>query len=179
MEGAPVKDFLQLLLARFGGVALAALGLIAAGILFLGLVIRPQESRMALLESRLGHGARQTAADSTRSGTPSAKLAAFYAFFERQEGQVDWLAKLYGSARAAGLELRTADYRLIETSGRIARYEVTLPLAGSYAQLRDFLDHALEENPVLSLDQLTIRRKRVNDAMLEAEAVITIHLLKP
>lgn len=164
---------------RLGDVALAALALLAAGIVVFATVIRPLESRVALLEGKLGQGARQAAADSTRSGTPAAKLAAFYAFFERQEGQVDWLAKLYGSARGAGLELRTADYRLMNTSGRIARYEATLPLSGSYAQLRAFLDHALQENPVLSLDQLTLRRKRANDPNLEAEAVLTIHLLKP
>lgn len=164
---------------RLGGVALAAIGLLAAGIVVLAAVIRPLESRMVLLEGKLGHGARQAATDSTRSGTPAAKLAAFYAFFDRQEGQVDWLAKVYGSARGAGIELRTADYRLIETNGRIERYEATLPLSGTYAQLRAFLENALDENPVLSLDQLTIRRKRINDANLEAEAVITIHLLKP
>jgi hypothetical protein len=173
-----VKNLKQILLARFGGVALASLGLIAAGVLFLGFVIRPLESKNALLENRLDHGARPNA-NATRSGTSAAKLAAFYAFFERQENQLDWLAKLYGAARDAGLELRTADYRLIENSGRIARYEATLPLVGSYAQLRGFLDRALEENPVLSLDQLTLRRKRVNDTTLEAEAVLTIHVLKP
>lgn len=165
--------------SRLGDLALLSLALLAGGFLFFALVIRPLESRMALLDGKLGHGARQAAADSTRSGTPAAKLAAFYAFFDRQEGQVDWLAKLYGTARGAGIELRTADYRLIESNGRIARYEATLPLSGTYAQLRGFLENALDENPVLSLDQLTIRRKRINDANLEAEAVITIHLLKP
>jgi hypothetical protein len=178
LEGTSVKALWSELHKRLGGVALAAISLLAAGIVVLAAVIRPLESRMALLDGKLGHGARQ-AADSTRSGTPAAKLAAFYAFFDRQEGQVDWLAKLYGAARGAGIELRTADYRLIETNGRIARYEATLPLSGTYAQLRGFLENALDENPVLSLDQLTIRRKRVNDANLEAEAVITIHLLKP
>lgn len=168
----------QALHDRLGGVALAAVCLIAAGILAIAGVIRPLESRIAALDGKIGYGARALG-DSTRSGTPEAKLAAFYAFFDRQEGQVDWLAKLYGTARASGLELRTADYRLVETSGRIARYEATLPLSGTYAQLRGFLAKALDENPILSLDQLTVRRKRANESSLDAEAVITIHLLKP
>jgi hypothetical protein len=164
---------------RLDGIFLAAICLILAGLVVAAAVIRPLESRMALLDGTLGHSARQAAADSTRSGSPEAKLAAFYAFFERQEGPIDWLAKLYGTARASGLELRTADYRLIETNGRIARYEVTLPLSGTYGQLREFLKHTLDENPILSLDQLTLRRKRASDSVLEAEAVITIHLLQP
>ncbi len=164
---------------RLGGLALFALALLAAGFLCEVVAIRPLELRMTLLDGRLGHGARPAIAESTRSGSPAAKLAAFYGFFERQESQVDWLAKLYGSARSSGLELRSADYRLIETNGRITRYEATLPLSGTYAQLRGFLENALDENPVLSLDQLTLRRKRVNDTRLEGEAVITIHLLRP
>ncbi|MFY9316405.1 MAG: GspMb/PilO family protein [Burkholderiales bacterium] len=114
-----------------------------------------------------------------RAGAPSARLAAFYGYFDRQDGQVDWLARLYGSARGAGLDLRAADYRLVDTEGRIARYEVVLPLQGTYAQVRAFLADALEENPVLSLDQLNLRRKRANDSVLEAEAVLTVHLLRP
>jgi hypothetical protein len=165
--------------SRLGDVALLSLGLLAGGFLFLALVIRPLESRLAQLEAKLGHGVRQAAADATRSGTPAAKLAAFYAYFDRQEGQVDWLAKLYGTARGAGIELRTAEYRLIETNGRITRHEATLPLSGTYAQVRGFLENALDENPVLSLDQLSFRRRRVNDTRLEADAVITIHLLTP
>jgi hypothetical protein len=164
--------------ARLGGVALLAMGVLAAGFLFLAAAIRPLEARLERLDERLGRDAR-LAGESTRLGTPSTKLAAFYAYFDRQESQVDWLAKLYGSAHGAGLELRAADYRLAETDGRIARYEITLPLQGSYAQLRAFLSDALEENPVLSLDQLTLRRKRVNDGAVEAEAVLTIHLLRP
>lgn len=166
------------LLDRLGGVALIALGVLAAGFLFLAAAIRPLEAKLERLEARLGRDARH-AADATRRGAPSAKLTAFYAHFDRQEGQVDWLAKLYGSARASGLDLRAADYRLVESNGRVSRYEVRLPLSGSYTQLRAFLELALDENPVLSLDQLSLRRKRVNDTLLEAEAVLTIHLLSP
>ena len=79
----------------------------------------------------------------------------------------------------AGLEMRTADYRLAATDGRLARYEITLPLTGTYAQLRSFFAEALDQNPVLSLDQLNLRRKRVNDTVIEAEASLTLHLLRP
>ena len=161
---------------RFGGFTLLAIGLLGTGLLVLAAVIRPLEARLERLDTRLSSDSRK-AAESTRRGTPSAKLAAYYGYFERQESQVEWLAKLYGSAQAAGLDLRTADYRRLDTDGRVVRYEVTLRLSGTYAQLRAFLENALAENPVLSLDQLSLRRKRVNDTLVEAEAVLTIHLL--
>lgn len=165
--------------ARLGDVALASIALIAMAMLFQFVAVSPLEARLALLDGRLASSNRHTAADSLRTGTPAAKLAAFYAFFDLKDGQVDWLARLYGNASAAGIELRSADYRLVDTNGRLVRYEATLPLSGSYAQIRIFLEAALEENPLLSLDQLNIRRKRVNDTRAEAEAVVTIHLLKP
>lgn len=164
---------------RLGDVALASLAVLATAFLFHVIAVRPLEARLALLEGKRSASARDTAAESILSGAPGAKLAAFYAFFDHQVSQVDWLARLYGRANAAGIEFRAADYRLIDTNGRLTRYEATLPLSGSYAQIRSFLEASLEDNPLLSLDQLNIRRKRINDARVDAEAVVTIHLLKP
>jgi hypothetical protein len=173
-----VTRILRSLRERFDGVTLLALALLAAAIAAHAIAVRPLETRLERLDDRLSADARRYAAESTRSGTPAARLVAFYTYFERPESQVDWLAKLYGSARGAGLDLRAADYRLLDAEGRMARYEVTLPLAGSYAQVRAFLAAVLEENPVLSLDQLSLRRKRSTDSQVEAEAVLTIHLLR-
>ncbi len=171
-----MSQYWRRLQERVGSVALLAIGLLGLGLLVLAGVIRPLEARLERLETRLWADGRK-ATESTRRGTPSAKLAAFYGYFDRKESQVDWLAKLYGSAQAAGLNLRAADYRRLDTDGRVIRYEITLPLSGTYAQLRTFLEDVLEENPILSLDQLSMRRKRVNDTLVDAEAVLTIHLL--
>lgn len=164
---------------RLGDTALASLAVLGITFAIYVFAVRPLDARLAYLEKRLGANVRNAAAETIRSGSPAEKLAAFYGFFDQRDGQVDWLARLYGSARAAGIELRSAEYRLIDTSGRLLRYEATLPLSGSYAQIRAFLEAVLEENPLLSLDQLNIRRKRVNDLRVEVEAVVTIHLLKP
>lgn len=164
---------------RLGDTALASLAVLGITIAFYIIAVRPLDARLAFLDRRIGASVRDAAAESIRSGTPAEKLAAFYGFFDLRDGQVDWLARLYGSARAAGIDMRSAEYRLIDTSGRLLRYEAALPLSGSYAQIRSFLEAALEENPLLSLDQLNIRRKRVNEARVDVEAVVTIHLLKP
>ena len=59
------------------------------------------------------------------------------------------------------------------------RYEIALPLAGDYAQIRAFLENALLEVPVLSLDQLSFRRKRSNDLAVETDARLSLHILRP
>ncbi len=54
-----------------------------------------------------------------------------------------------------------------------------LPVAGSYPQLREFLKRALVEIPVLSLDQLTLKRESRDDGAVRAELKMTLHLVKP
>lgn len=174
-----MRRIVHTLRARLGDLAIAALALISIGLVFLFTAVRPLEARLKNLEESPGLRAPSAAGRSMRSGAPEEKLATFYAHFDRPETPVEWLAKLYGSALAAGIELRTAEYRLVDTRGRLVRYEATLPLSGSYVQVRSFLEYALSSDPLLSLDGLRIRRKRVNDSAVEAEAVVTIHLLRP
>jgi hypothetical protein len=54
-----------------------------------------------------------------------------------------------------------------------------LPLTGSYAQMRDFLKRALAEIPVLSLDQMTLKRETRRDGAVQAELRLTLHMVKP
>ena len=53
-----------------------------------------------------------------------------------------------------------------------------MPLTGSYTQMRDFLKRALAEIPVLSLDQMSLKRESRNDGMLQAELRLTLHKVK-
>ncbi|HYX66326.1 MAG TPA: hypothetical protein VE935_19070, partial [Burkholderiales bacterium] len=93
------------------------------------------------------------------------------------EQTTDWLAKLYAIGRATGVELQSARYRS-EQAGRIERYQILLPLSGSYAQMREFLDRALAEIPVLSLDQMTLKRESRRDGAVQAELRLTLHMVR-
>lgn len=173
------------LLARIrnelGALAIVSLALLATSAAFFIFAVKPLEERAMRLDRQLASTARRSAPEGiTRvgAGTPEARITAFYRFFEREENTVEWLAKIYGIAGGAGLELRTAEYRLAETRQRIERYQITLPVAGSYAQIRSFLEGALAEIPVLSLDQVSFRRKSAAEPRVEAEVVLTLHLLR-
>jgi hypothetical protein len=157
--------------------------LIVAALVFFSSAVHPLERRGAALEQEL---AKRAPASSTAdpkvllaSTTPAAKLAAFYGFFETEEATTDWLAKLYAISKKVGVEMRTADYHRQKTGTRLERYEITMPLSGNYAQIRAFLENALMEIPVLSLDQVSFRKKRPNDATVDAEVRLTLHLVRP
>ena len=157
---------------ELGLTGLAALALFAGAALFLLLVVRPLEARNALVEDELGRSEVKAQPGRAPAG---ARLAAFYRYFETGDGATDWLTRLNAIGTATGVQVRSAEYRMQKTGTRIERYEMVLPLTGSYPQIRAFLRQALAEIPVLSLDQLTIRKE---GGALQAEARMTLHLVR-
>ena len=58
----------------------------------------------------------------------------------------------------------------------LAAYRVTLPVRGSYAQVRQFVGHVLKDMPTASLDAVRFDRRKAGDAQLEAQVRLTIYL---
>jgi hypothetical protein len=182
MGQAMKKRVLEKLLGlrqELGLTGLAALGVLAAAALFYKGALEPLQVRNQMLSSQVARHAGQPAA-----GQPSAagKLETFYGYLGREEAPTDWLAKLYGIGRATGVELQSGNYRMqaaAGNAGRLERYEIVLPVSGSYLQLRDFLKRTLAEIPVLSLDQMSLKREGRNDGAVQAELRMTLHLVKP
>jgi Tfp pilus assembly protein PilO len=168
-----MKARLARLRHELGAAGMAALVLLAAAAAFQGLVVAPLEARSSALSEQL---ARQGA--KSEPGTAAQKVAAVYAFLRKDEPTTDWLAKLHGIGVATGVQLRSANYRSDGAAGPIRRFEIVLPVSGSYAQIRDFLQRALAEIPVMSLDQLTLKRESRNDGTVQAELRLTLHMVK-
>lgn len=148
--------------------ALGVLGLVllaATGVFFL-MVIQPMQDERARIEGAL---------EKNPSRGASASLSAFYGFLESKDETTDALAKLHAIGTATGVEMQSGNYRTQQAAGRLERYELALPVAGSYAQIRDFLNRALAEIPTLSLDQMTLKRDGRNEATVRAELKLTLH----
>ena len=158
------------ILEHLGLTGMAALALLAAALLFSSFVVKPLEERHALLKDTVGRQAR-----SGEAGQPGDKVAAVYQFLQRSEDTTDWLAKLHAIGVATGVQLKSAAYRTQSTEARILRYEIVLPVAGSYPQIRDFLKRSLAEIPVLSLDSITLKR---SEGAVHAEMRLTLHMVK-
>ena len=162
-----------------GWKAMLALVLLGLALGFHFTVLQPMERRKALLDDKLEQVTKR--GDELRRGAlPSdiaGRLNEFYRFFLREEPVTDSLARLYEIGRKVGIELRSGEYGLRKSEGaRLGQYQITLPVTGSYAQIRAFAENALLEIPTLSLDQINFRRKRVSDAQVEAEIRMTLYL---
>src|SRR5207247_1260076 len=69
---------------------------------------------------------------------------------------------------------RELHHRRLGAAGLWA-YRVTLPVRGSYAQLRGFLGVLLTSMPTASIDALRFERKKAADTQLEAQVRVTLH----
>jgi hypothetical protein len=73
--------------------------------------------------------------------------------------------------------MKSAEYRMQRSGSRIERYEITLPLNAGYAQIRTFMDRALQEIPALSLDQVSFKRNHGGEQTVRADLRMTLHVL--
>ena len=63
----------------------------------------------------------------------------------------------------------------LSTSEGLERLRVTMPVTGSYAQVRRFIAAALEHDPALSLDAIKLRRVSPLSADVDAELQWSLH----
>jgi type II secretion system (T2SS) protein M len=170
-----MKSALLRLRDQLGTLGLAALALLTAIAAFYFMVLQPLEAKKARLEERV---ARQRSSAESGPTNAADKVGAVYQYLQKEEETTDWLAKLHGIGAATGVQLKSANYRTQKTEGRIVRYEMVVPIAGSYPQIRDFLKRSLAEIPVMSVDQLTLKRETRNDGAIQAELRLTLHMVK-
>ena len=161
------------ILDRIGAAGVAAIGLLAAALLFSNFMVKPLEEKNLSLTEAASRSGRK--ADAGQSGE---KVAAVYEYLKKDEDTTDWLAKLHGIGTATGIQMRAATYRTQPAEGRIVRYEIVLPVHGSYGQIRDFLKRSVAEIPVLSIDQVTLKRDERKGGALQAEMRLTLHMVK-
>jgi Tfp pilus assembly protein PilO len=171
-----MKEQLLRLHRRLGPLGMAALLMLVALGVFHIAVVQPLQARGAEMEKRAVRNA--PAAAGAQASSAAEQVGAVYAFLRRDEQTTDWLAKLHAIGAATGVELKSASYRTQQGEGRILRYEIVLPVAGSYPQIRDFLQRSAAEIPVMSIDQVTLRRESREDPALQAELRLTLHMVK-
>lgn len=77
-----------------------------------------------------------------------------------------------------GIVIERATYNVIRHEKYATlQYEITLPLRGSYPNLRAFLRESLQLAPSASLDSLSLQRARASDPALEASVRLSYFFL--
>lgn len=179
-----MKRLLWLLRRHAVALALCSGALLVAAALGLHwLVVRPLAQRVDALQAQREDprdGALQRMGDALASpDSARARLDTFYRHFERNDRLTDRLARVHAIASKLGLEIKRADYRLDSQPGRrLDRYQMTVPLQGSYLSTRAFVSTVLRELPTVSLEQVQFQRKDVADGTVDAQVSFIFHLSK-
>jgi len=159
--------------------ALGPTGAIGIGILALCLPfyladIRPAER--ALREQRVAaerlrdRSPLQTVSAQDRGGD----LERFYLAFPAMSKLPDELERVYGLASASRLDLLHGEYRLERHGDGLESYRMTLPVRGSYPDIREFVAATLKQMPYAAIDTLRFERKKIGDSELDAQLRITL-----
>jgi len=162
-----------------GMAALASL----AGTLLLALAwLRPLDAEIAGLRAEL---AGPAVAVITREVAPDAMeqlsrdLKAFperFPAIDQLSSQLDYLFDL---AAAQGLAFNRGEYALVEKSGgQLRRFELTLPVTGTYPQVRALVLEMLAKMPALAIDDISLEREKIADGQISATFRLVLFVSK-
>jgi hypothetical protein len=157
---------------RLGAVGLAGLGLFAAALLMQGIritslqqTIHAQQARLATLQVT---AARRVEPPARPPLNPLALLPP-----TSEASQL--IGELEKLARAHGLALPRGQYSVAPLTGTsLQRWQLVLPLDAPYPALHAFLAAALERLPNLTLDELKLKRDRIESTQLQAELRLSL-----
>jgi hypothetical protein len=108
------------------------------------------------------------------------ELTAFDKRFSTVDALSDGLDALFMLAGNQGLELNRGEYTLVEKAGGILRrFEVTLPVTGTYSQIRGFVLEVLEKLPSTALADLAFQRGKIAEGTAMVSLRFVFFVRKP
>lgn len=163
-------------LRRLGAPGVLGIGVLLACAGFWASALQPIRAELAAQHLVLGRLRARLPYQPVSTGGREEELRRFQSLFPTADALTDELERLHRLARRAGLDLAQGEYRLERRAAGLWSYRVTLPVRGSYPQLRDFVAAVLKDMPVASIDALRFERKKALDSHLDAQIRLTVHV---
>jgi Tfp pilus assembly protein PilO len=139
-------------------------------------------SKSKLAQAQIKNAMREQGLEFSGEPAPSIStttqdVAEFYKLFPSGvtlPSQIELIEKM---ALKQKIVLNRGDYKLTKAKqGQLMRYEIILPLAGSYTQIRQFIVAVLQRMPALALSDMQIKRENVATPTVQARLVFTLFL---
>lgn len=161
------------LLDILGWPGVLGLGVLCFATAFFFSAVQPAERELETATRNAERMRLRTAAHPAER--PGDDLRRFYALFPPTEQIGGELERLVALARKASVELQQGEYRLEAKSVGPEAYRVSLPIRGTYPQIRDFVETTLTDLPIASIDGLRFERKNAREGVLDAQVRLTIY----
>lgn len=134
------------------------------------------EARAAAARERV---ARVASGAEAPPALPGRQLASLQQNLPAQQEATAAIERIYATAAREGIALARGEYALaLDPQTRLARYQILLPLRGSYPQLRSFLAAVRRQLPALVLEDIDLQRKRISDSELDGRLRMALYLTR-
>lgn len=171
---ARLLDVVKFYLGRLGKVGAAGALLIGASLAYDQSVVRSKEVALGEQLMRNEQTRRDAISQRARAAQGAADAPGQPALAPAAAAA---LRRLFDAAAQAGLYLDRGEYRLMEVrEAHLRRYQLSLPVTGSYPEIRAFVARALNADPALALSAIQLRRDRIESPDLEALLNFTLYL---
>lgn len=167
---------------RIGPAGFIGLLLLAAVAIYYSVVMLPLEAQNQVLRSQVTGARERLELAAAQRGqmapvTEQEKLGAFYKKFPARNETPDLLAQVYKQAELQQVALDEGEY-LPATSKDMGleTLRISFPVKGSYAQIRNFIGATLVAIPTLSLDNVSFRREKVSDEIVDAKLTLVLYM---
>ncbi|MDP2031425.1 MAG: hypothetical protein Q8K12_17465 [Thiobacillus sp.] len=152
---------------RIGGAGLVGMGLLIAALLLQLTQVEPSQRASLAQRDKLALLQLEAASqDAVPIPVPFNPLAMLPPTGEAAQliGELERMAQVHG------FELPRGQYSVTPlTATSLLRWQLILPVEASYPALHAFIATALERLPNLTLDELKLKRERIEDGVLQAE----------
>jgi Tfp pilus assembly protein PilO len=160
-----------------------AIGLLAVCVSVYFSTILPLQDRLEIATintTATSELAKQAVRSERKTGVlPAEQLAEFYEFFPSDKDSPKWIGKIVEVAEKNGISLNHGDYSVArDKAGSLIRIKITLPIQGTYPQIRKYLSSLTAEVPVVSLEDVQFERKDIQDNLLQAKLRLVLYLVR-
>ncbi|MDD1012675.1 type 4a pilus biogenesis protein PilO [Pseudomonas rubra] len=166
---------------KLGVVGLAGAGLLALALLYGAVVLLGQWQQVQALEQQRDQARAQVV--QLQQGTlklpqvPRHELEDFHRQLPAQPQATVAIDRIYALAKAEQITLARGEYALgIDPKTQLARYQILLPVRGSYPQIRRYVHALLGQLPALVLEDIDLQRKKIGDRELTGRIRMTLYL---
>ncbi|MCP5093130.1 MAG: type 4a pilus biogenesis protein PilO [Gammaproteobacteria bacterium] len=168
----------------YGAKRLGKTGIIGVSLLFFSAIAFVSGNlplRQQLAAQAVELDSARTLAVDRRSGaladTPQQQAARFIESLPTEHDVPDIMTGIVTIAATAGIELERGSYELTPAdSGAISRYQMSLPVTGSYPEVRKFVENVLATVPAITLENMRIERDVVSNRIIAADLKFSILL---
>lgn len=155
-----------------GAAGLAGLGLLAAALLLQVTQVESLQRNAIAQKEKLG-ALRLAAA--ARAAAPAPQRLNPLSALPPTGAAAQQIGELERLAQSHGLELPRGQYSVAPQAGTsLARWQLVLPVTAPYPALHAFVAAALERQPNLALDELKLKRDRIESTELQAELRLSL-----